>query len=50
MAAELSGSNFDPAYAFGDASDGVLSSDGECTVVVGFVHDRVTEEVGGTDA
>lgn len=50
IAAELSGSDLEKAYAFGDASDGVLSEDGECTVYVGFEHDVVTEVVGGTDA
>lgn len=50
IAAELSGSDLVKAYAFGDASNGILSEDGDKTVSVGLVHDCVTEVVGGTDA
>lgn len=50
MAAEFPGSDLVKAYAFGDASNGILSEDGEKAVGVGVVHDVVTEVVGGTDA
>lgn len=39
IAAELSGSDLVKAYAFGDASEGVFSIDGEKALGVGVVHD-----------